>query len=190
MNMKMKTFCMAALILAVAGRAAARDLTAFELIKAGDPYVGIQSKDKVVEIHSEKSVAGLTPDIWHVVYYDPDATFKSVEVKFGAGKEMETSHPMRMFQMAGNHEALDRSTLKVDSDQALKIARAQPLLKKLTLRASQLTLQRGDEGPVWNVRFWAAKLDNPDKQVDIGVVTLSATDGSVVKSDLHPDKVD
>jgi hypothetical protein len=63
-------------------------------------------------------------------------------------------------------------------------------LKALTLKASKLTLEHGDESPVWKVQLWAAKLNNPNKDVDIGVVILSATDGSVIKTDLHPNKVD
>ena len=30
----------------------------------------------------------------------------------------------------------------------------------------------------------------PEAQADIGVVIFSATDGSVIKADLHPNKVD
>ncbi len=169
----------------------ARELTAFELIKAGDPYLGIQSKDKVLQIRSDKSVAALTPDIWHVTYYDPSAAMKSVEVKFGGGNEMEISHPVHPFQLPYNErDILNKSKLKVDSDEALKKARSQPLLEKITLKASQMTLDRSDEGPIWKIRFWAARLSNPDKQVDLGTITISAANGSIVKSDLRPDKVD
>ena len=75
---------------------AGRRSPALELIKLGDQYVGVQSKDKVVQIRSEKSIASLTPDIWYVVYYDPDATFSAVEVKFGAGQKLDVSRPGRV----------------------------------------------------------------------------------------------
>jgi hypothetical protein len=103
---------------------------------------------------------------------------------------MDVSHPFRPFSPAGENEVLDRSKLKVDSVKALKIAGAQPLLKNLTLTASKMSLEHGDEGPVWKIELWAAKLKNPKDDADIGVVVLSATDASVVKSDLHPDRVD
>lgn len=166
--------------------------TALAIAKKGDDYVGIQSKDKIVEIRSEKSMAGLTPNIWHVVYYDPDSTpFKCVEVKFGGGQEMEVSHPFRPFEVPGNDpEILDKTKLKVDSDQALNLAAAQPLLKPLTLKAAKLTLTRGDLGPVWKVELWAAKLSNPSHEANVGTVTLSATDGTVERSDLHPNKAE
>jgi hypothetical protein len=135
-------------------------------------------------------VANLTPNIWYVAYYDPDATFKTVEVKFGAGEKMDVAHPFRPFSAAGENEILDRSKLRVDSVKALKIAAEQPLLKALTLTASKMSLEHGDEGPVWKVELWAAKLKNPRDDTSIGVVTLSASDGSVVKSDLHPDRVE
>jgi hypothetical protein len=191
MNMRIRPFLITVLGLAMASHAMARDLTAFELVKAGDPYVGVQSKDKVLQIRSEKSIASLTPDMWHVVYYDPTIGMKSMEVTFGGGKELQVSHPSHPFQMPfHDRDILDNSKLKIDSDDVLKKATSQPLLKNLTLKASQLTLDHSDLGPVWKIRLWAAKLNNPDKQVDIGMITFSATDGSIVKSDLRPDRVD
>jgi hypothetical protein len=171
--------------------AMAGDLTAFQLVKEGDHYVGDQSKDKVVEIRSEKSVASLTPEIWYVVYYDPDATFKAVEVKFGAGQKMKVSRPWRLLEpVTGGDKVLERSKLRVDSDRALEIARSQPLLKNLTLRASQIWLRHGKQGPVWKIKFWAAKLSHPNDEADVGVVIISAADGSIVRTNLHPNSVD
>jgi hypothetical protein len=191
MNAKCKLSFIVALVFALTCVARAADPTAFELIKLGNQYVGVESKDKVVQIRSEKSVGTLVPNIWYVVYYDPDATLKAVEVKFGAGQKIDVSHPLRLLEpVTGDDRTLDNAKLKVDSDQALKIATSQPLLHNLTLKASKLTLGHSDEGPVWTVQLWAAKLKDPNDDADIGVVILSATDGSVVKTDLHPNSVD
>jgi uncharacterized protein YpmB len=190
MNLKYKLFFIAALGFATTHTALAEP-TAFDLINKGDAYVGVQNKDKILGVCSDKSVASLTPNIWYVTYYDPDSMFKCVRVKFGAGEEMSVSHPLRLFHMpAKEHDILDKSKLNVDSDKALKIAAAQPLLNGLTLKASKLTLKRGDDGPVWEVELWAARLKNPNDSADVGVVILSATDGSVIKSDLNRNKVD
>ena len=189
--MKMKLISAAIIALAVSRVALADNVTAFELVKRGDQYVGIQSKDKVVQIRSEKSINSLTPDIWYVVYYDPDATFRAVEVKFGAGAKMDVSHPGRLLErFTDEHTPLDSSKLIIDSDRAIEIATSQPLLKNLTLKATQLWLEHGDNGPQWRVKLWAAKLSNPNDNADIGVVILSATDGSIVSTDLHPNSVD
>ena len=154
----MKTVAVAAMTFAVAQVALAADPTAFELIKLGNQYVGVQSKDKVVQIRSEKSVGTLTPNIWYVVYYDPDATLKAVEVKFGAGQKIDVSHPLRLLEpITGEDKVLDSTKLKVDSDKALKIAMAEPLLKNLTLKATQLWLQHGDQGPEWKVKLWGGQ---------------------------------
>src|SRR5689334_1272576 len=67
----------------------AAEPTALQLAKEGNRYIGEQSKDKVVQIRSEKSIGSLVPNIWFVVYYDPTATFKAVEVKFGGGKMLD-----------------------------------------------------------------------------------------------------
>ncbi len=191
MKIKRKIVLGAVLALALAPWAKAGEMTAFQLIKEGGRYVGDQSKDKVVQVRSEKSVASLTPNIWYVVYYDPDAPLKNVEVKFGAGQEMKVTRPVRPFEVPTHEDkVLDRTKLTVDSDRALEIAKSQELLKNLTLRASQMWLQRGEGGAVWKIKLWAAKLKNPSHDADIGVIIISATDGSMVKLDLHPNSVD
>jgi hypothetical protein len=169
----------------------AGEMTAFQLAKEGNHYVSEQSKDKVVQIRSEKSVASLTPNIWYIVYYDPDASLKAVEVKFGGGQKMKVTRPWRLLEpVTGEDKVLDRSKLQIDSNRALEIASSQPLVKNLTLRASQCWLLHGDEGPVWKIKLWAAKLRNPNDDADVGVIVISAADGSIVKTDLHPNSVD
>jgi hypothetical protein len=186
--MKLKNGLMLGAVLGLATtRMALADPTALQLVKNGDNYVGIQSKDKILEIFSDKSVAMLQPNVWHVVYYDPDVTFKSVDVKFGAGQEMEVTHPLHAFGMpAKASDILDQSKVSVDSDRALGIATSQPLLKGLTLRSSKMALDNGDSGPTWKVELYAAKVSDPTKEVSVGSVWISATDGSLIKLDLHP----
>jgi len=165
--------------------------TALSLIKDANEYVGKDVKDKVVGIRSEKSVASLTPNIWYVVYYDHDATFKTTEVKYGAGKKLDLKHPMRSpFAYVNDKNLLDQKAIKIDSDKAIKIATAEPLLSKLTIRATQLWLENVDNVPTWRVRLWAQKLRHPNDDANIGDVSLSAEDGKVLKSDLHIDRVD
>jgi len=191
MKMKQKFLLTAALLLVAGFTVRAGEPTAYDLIRSGDQFVGVQSKDKVVQIRSEKSIGSLIPNIWYVVYFDPDATFKSVEVKFGAGQKLDVTRPWRMLEMAGDdHTTLDSAKLRVDSDQAIRIATAQPLLENLKLTATQLWLEHGDNGPQWRVKLWALRLKNPQEDADIGVVILSATDGSIVKLDLHPNSLD
>jgi hypothetical protein len=190
MKRKIRIACVALPILAAAGVALAADPTAFALVKAGNQYIGGQSKDKVVQIRSERSAATLVPNIWYVVYYDPDATLKAVEVKFGAGQKMDVSRPLRLLEpVTGADKVLDPAKLKVDSDQALAIARSQPLLANLSLTSSQFWLQHSDEGPRWKIKLWAARPNNPAHNADVGDVYISTADGSVLRSDLHPNSV-
>jgi hypothetical protein len=170
---------------------AADEATALSLIKDANEYVGKDVKDKVVGLRSEKSVASLTPNIWYVVFYDHDATFKTTEVKYGAGKKIDLKHPMRApFVYVNDKNLLDRKVIKIDSDKAIKIATAEPLLDKLTIRSTQLWLENVDNVPTWRVRLWAQKLRHPNDDANIGDVSLSAEDGKVLKTDLHIDRVD
>jgi hypothetical protein len=185
--------CLVLCLIATAQAGIAREMTAFQLMKEGNRYVGEDSKDKVVQVRSEKSVGSVTPNIWYIVYYDPDASFKAVEVKFGAGQKMDVKRATRLLELVKADEPLAKERLKVDSDSALDIASKEPLLEKLTLKASRLILERRsleDSSPVWKVRLWAAKLKNPNDNTDVGEVIISAEDGKVIKSELKPDRVD
>jgi hypothetical protein len=177
--------------LAALSQSAAGDSTAFDLVKEGDKYVGQQAKDRIVQIRSEKSVGSLMPSIWYVVYYDPTATLKATEVKFGGGRMMDVKRPLRLLEpMTGGDKTLERKKLKVDSDRALATALKEPLLAGLNLKATQFWLEHGDHSPVWRIRFWAAKLGDPNKMADIGEIVISSANGKVVRSGLHPKSVD
>jgi hypothetical protein len=172
--------------------ALASEMTAFQLVKEGNRFVGEQAQNKVVNIRSEKSVASTVPTIWRVVYYDPTATFKAVEVKFGAGRMIDVKRPLRVLEpITGRDQPLDVSRLKIDSDKAIELASNEPLLQKLTITATAAELARGDTGhPVWKVRLWAARLRKPDQDVNLGELTLSAEDGQVLKNTLRINRVD
>lgn len=180
-----------ALGVGLSGGLAAADLTAFQLVKEADKHVGEDAKGKVVQIRSEKSVGSLTPVIWYVVLYDPDATAKATEVKFGAGQKLSVKRPGRILELASKkHQPLEKEKLKIDSDRAIKIAAAEPTLKNIKVVATRLTLEKWEDTPVWKVRLWAAKLRDPKKDADIGQVFIAAADGKVVKNDLRIERVD
>jgi hypothetical protein len=199
MKIALAVRCVCMILMLLCGpiwKALAADPSALKLISDANEYVGKDARNKVVQVRSEKSVGSLTPMIWYVVFYDSDATFKATEVKFAAGVKSEVKRPFRLLEYAKADKVMDKAKLKVDSDAAIRTATAEPLLKNLTIKATQLWLDRNMkldlsvDVPVWRVRLWAAKLRNPNDNVDIGEVFISADEGKVVKTDLHIDRVD
>jgi len=170
----------------------AAEPTAFELIKEGNRHVGEEAKGRVVQIRSEKSIGSLMPNIWYVVYYDPDATAKATEVKFAAGTKVSVKRPASILEpITRSHRELAKEKLKIDSDKAIQIAKSDPLLKNVTLTNTEMRLERGEgEQPVWKVKLWASKIRKPSETVHIGEIHISAEDGKVVKNDLKPGRVD
>jgi hypothetical protein len=169
---------------------AADEPTAFSLIQEGNKHVGEEAKNRVVELRSEKSIGSLVPNVWYVVYFDPDATAKATEVKFGSGKKLSVKRPARILEFVTGNKEMDRGKLKIDSDKAISIASKEPMLGRLTLSSTQLWLQSRDGVPTWKVRLWAVKLRNPSETADIGELLITADEGKVVKNDLHIDRVD
>src|SRR5688572_16146776 len=181
----------AAAFCALTGILGAAEPTAFELIKEGNRYVGEDAKDKVVQIRSEKSIGGLTPSTWFVVFYDVDARMKATEVRFDGGKKSDVQRPFRLFERAGGYKnLLDRAKLKIDSDEALKIAQKDGLLDKVKLTNSKMLLERWEDIPVWKITFWAERARDTTKTVDIGQVFVNVEDGKVVHRDLHINRID
>jgi hypothetical protein len=161
------------------------NLTAFALVKVGDKFIDPQAKDKITQIHSEKSAGNLAPDVWYVDYYDPTAAFKMTEVKFVAGKMAEVRQPKHVLDVFSGTKLLQWRKLKVDSDRALAIALKEPLLKKTELKAVQFWLERTVVGSTWRIRFWTDRLGKPGQTVDIGELYISSRNGEVLKNDLH-----
>jgi hypothetical protein len=168
----------------------ADDVTAYNLIKEANRYVGEGVKDKVVAIRSEKSIGGLTPEIWYVDFDDEDATFKVAEVKFEGGKKTSMRRPTRPLELTAlNSEIMDRKKLNVDSDKAQATATGDSALSGVKLKATQFWLQTKDEGPTWKVRLWAEKPDHAGQEADIGDIYISADDGKILRRDLHLERL-
>ena len=172
--------------------AGAAEKSAFELVKEGNRYVGEQSKNKIALLRSEKSIASPEPNVWSVVYYDPLARNKAVEVKFGAGQMMSVKRGAKFFDfMSGSPRPMDLEDLKVDSKEALQIAMEQPLLKTIKISASRLKLQALDTGePVWFVSLWAPKLRDSTKDAEVAQTRINAKDGRVIETDIRLKRLD
>jgi len=165
--------------------------SAFTLAKEGNRYIGEQAKDKVVQIRSERSSGGINPNVWYVVYHDDTAALKATEVKFKDGKMVDVKRPLRLLQATGHKsDPLPKEKLKIDSDEALKIASKQSALENVKLTSTEMRLERGPgDDPVWKTRLWASGSKDPGHETSIGDITISAVDGKVVEADVKPEKV-
>lgn len=153
--------------------------SAFALVREANKYVDPQARDKVVEIHSEKSAGRLSPDTWYIEYYDASVRFKATEVKLVDGQEAKISRPNHLRSWFTGTRPLDWDKVKIDSDKALVIALKQPEVWKLDLEASQFWLERTANGSNWKIRLWAAW------PAGITDVYISTKNGAVVKLESH-----
>jgi hypothetical protein len=186
----MKLFA-AILLSASALIAADKDATAFDLMKEGNRYVGEQAKDRVVQVRSEKSIGTLSPKVWYVVYYDPTASMKAVEVKFAAGKMVDVKRPFRLVErMSDGTKPMDKEKLKIDSDKAIEVALKEPILEGIKVKSVEARLENSDLGPVWRLRLWAQKLAKENVLADVGKLVIAADDGKVIENDLKLNRLD
>jgi hypothetical protein len=174
------------------------DRTAFDLAKEGNKYVVEQSRDKVVQIRSEKSSRSVTPTTWYVLYYEslsaPDNGTTRIatgtELKFTSGNLVSVKRNVSLLSSSSDQYAeMDSSMMTVDSDRALEIALKEPVLTSLKVMSTDMTLSQGSEGyPVWKISIWAAK---KDAKIDlkVGEIWVSSVDGKVTKINVNPGRV-
>ena len=172
--------------------AADKEPTAFALIKEGNRYIGEQAKDRVVQLRSERSIGSLNPKVWHVVYHDPTARMKAVEVKFAAGKMVDVKRPLRLIErVADKTQPMDNDKLKIDSDKAIEIALKEPILEDIKVKSVEATLQNdGNIGPVWKLRLWAERLSGATETAGIGHLMITADTGKVIENEIELKRLD
>ena len=172
--------------------AADPDPTAFDLIKEGNRYVGEQAKDRVVQLRSERSIGSLNPKVWYVVYHDPTARMKAVEVKFAAGKMIDVKRPFRLVErISDKTQPMDKEKLKIDSNKAIEIALKEPILEDITVKSVEASLQNdGAIAPVWKLRLWAERLSGAQETAGIGHLMITADEGKVIENEVNLKRLD
>jgi len=159
-----------------------RQPTALELARTGNNHVSERSKNKIIEIVSDRMPVDTVTQQWRIVYYDPKATYKAVEVRFEGGEMVRVHEPTRLSGVFSTPKPLDFEKLKVESDQALRIALALPPVKELAVRSVELELDRGYAGaPVWNVRLFGNATPESTTETALGYAVIFADDGRVLK---------
>jgi hypothetical protein len=172
--------------------ASEKEPTAFALVKEGNRYVGEQAKDRVVQLRSERSIGSLQPKVWYVVYHDPTASMKAVEVKFAAGKMIDVKRPFRLIErVADKTSPMDKDKLKIDSNKAIEIALKEPILEDIKVKSVEASLQNdGTIGPVWKLRLWAERLSGAQETAGIGHIVVTADEGKVIENEVNLKRLD
>jgi hypothetical protein len=161
--------------------------TALQLVRQGNTHVSERSKDKVVQILSDRTAIDSSPQNWRILYHDPKARYKLVEVQFEDGKMSRVHEPTRLlgFLTPQAQKPFDIEKLKIDSSDALKITLNLPAIKSLNVQSAMLELQRGYGGsPVWKVTLFGSSESEPLKEKSLGYVILLTDDGKVLKETL------
>jgi len=162
----------------------ARQPSALQLLRKANTHVSERSKNKVVQILSSRSPIDVPPQQWRLIYYDPKARYKSVEVQFEGGQMSRIYEPTRLLEILTPQapKPLDTERLKIDSPDALRITLALPALRDLTVRSVEFALERGyGDSPVWKIQLFGATPSDPSRQTALGHAIVLADDGKVLK---------
>lgn len=160
--------------------------TALELLRRGNSHVSTRSKDRIIQIVSERTPVEQVPQQWRLIYHDEKATFKTVEVRFASGEMERVFEPNRLFGVFTREASrvLDLSKVHIDSDRAIQAAVAAFQNEPVTVREVELKLERGYGGlPVWNVKLWGEVPGKAVEDAAIGTVIVLAEDAKILKKD-------
>ena len=163
-----------------------KSATALQLARQGNSYITERSRDKVLEIHSERMLLDSPTRRWHVVYYDPQAPRKSVEVRFEDGQMVRVREPGGILELLNSStpKPLELDQVKIDSDEALRIALRLVASNAQGVRSCECDLERGYGGAVvWKIRLYGLA-PGQSSEASLGYATLLADDGRVLKETL------
>ena len=161
------------------------ELTGLEALREANRQVGAEAKNKILQVRSERSTNGLAPKTWSVMFYDASVGMKTTVVKLSAGREPRIDHPFALFKRPDPKRIFDPSSVRIDSDAALKVAAKDRLLEKVKLNGARITLELWEGSPVWKIEFWAEKAKEPARTPAIGQIFVDGQEGKVVNRDLH-----
>jgi len=158
--------------------------TALQLAHLGNARVSERSSNQVVQITSSPAPLGSPPHEWRITYYDAKALYKAVEVIFENGQVARIHEPTRILKIftPQAQKPFEFEKLKIDSDRALEIALAIPAKESVTVRSSELELQRGYGGaPVWQVKLFGPGSVDATTDKPLGYAIILTEDGRVLK---------
>ncbi len=172
------------------------EASAFTLVKLANERLLEPSRDKIVQIISDRSKGTPMPTVWRLIFYDASRSFDTVEVRFRAGKFTELKNAGRVIERLGTifgsksaNQPLDAQKLLIDSDLALQMALKQPGLEKVTLASSRIQLELRDRIPVWRIELWVKNPRNQNDETSLGEIFISPEDAKVIINNLHPERV-
>jgi hypothetical protein len=166
--------------------------TALAMIKVGNQHVHDQAKDKVIEIRAKKERGNIPPAEWDILYDDQKefgVARTGAEVRIRNGQYEGTgqqgiSGPAGI----GVRKPIPVERLKIDSDRALEIIRTS-LGADVPLTMGDFSLHSGPgDVPIWTIKLWTSKTRDSRALVDLGMIEISAEDGSIIKNALRPER--
>ena len=159
--------------------------TALQLVADGNAYVSERSKDRVLQIISERGPIEGMPQEWRILYFDEKASRNSVEVRFEKGEMVRMHEPSGLLNWfsPGAQKTLDLTKVKIDSPEAIRLAASELSVDGTTPKSVEMKLERGNGGaPVWNVKVFGVAEKSSDEAA-LGSVVLLAEDGKVLKKE-------
>jgi serine/threonine protein kinase len=154
-----------------------RQPTVLDLVSKGNSHVPEIAKNKILRAEAARFQVGTVPQRWRLTYYDPNAQYDAIELRFEKGQMARLHEPTRLLGVLNPQapKPMDIEKIKIDSDEAVRIAVGLPTVASLSIKTLELELERGTGGvPVWKVRLFSIG------QLE-GSVNIAADDGKILK---------
>lgn len=181
------------LLLALLSPAAlsAKAITAFQAIEIAKKQVPAESQSKLLVVRGDRSEDELTPDTWHIVFYDELASQNGRQITV-TGKAVtgirEGYFDLGRLRLAAYklEEVIAPEKLKFDSDKALDVLVQTNRLKAYSLSSVIYDLTRDTDlrETMWQLKIYVD--DGEGKEKYIGYARISAENGRIVEMRFKP----
>jgi hypothetical protein len=169
----------------------AKAITAMQAVEIAKRQVPTESQGKLIAIRGDRSESELTPDTWHIVFYDEMASQNGRQITvtdhavagiregyFDLGNLRIAAYKME--------EVISPEKFKIDSDKALNILVATNRLQFYSLSSVLYSLERDSDlrEAIWKLEIYVD--DGTGKEKRIGYARISAENGRLVEMRFKP----
>ncbi len=154
--------------------------TAFDAVQVLKQEKGPGITQAICEIRGERG--GPDPDNWMILLNDPSSRSGIREMIVSQKKIISDRTPMAEYGGVGTMPVLNTDNLKLNSDDAFRIANSQAVEAKVGFHWLDYKLTRGDRGALWQIRL------SDYTGAPVGNILVSADTGRIVQPlKLDPD---
>jgi uncharacterized caspase-like protein len=144
--------------------------------------------NNIVHMKARRVPGQLHPDSWEITFGDSRYFWEKWRSTADTQARIDSGKFMAGFITAVEDATpMDRKKLVKDSTDILEMVAAR--FPTIRLASSEFEIDHEKWVPLWRVKIWAYKINQPAQEAELGRIDVDASTGAILRDDLNPDRL-